>query len=67
MASFARSRTAFVALPNLPSLYGYPLRNWKEAAASAKVHGLPAIGIRLSDLADRLQVHLFHVLSTVLV
>lgn len=58
MASFTRSRTAYAALPNLPSLYSYPLRNWKEAAASSKVHGLPAVGVRLTELAERLQVML---------
>ena len=25
---YSRSRTAFTALPSLPSLYAYPLRNW---------------------------------------
>ena len=33
MTAFARARTAFAGLPNLPSLYSYPLRNWKEANA----------------------------------
>lgn len=56
MSAFARSRTSFAGLPSLPSLSAYPLRNWKEAAASSKVPGLPALGIRLADLALRLQV-----------
>lgn len=46
----------FAGLPNLPSLAAYPQRNWREAAASSKVHGLPALGVRLADLAQRLQV-----------
>lgn len=50
---FARSRTSFHALPEMPSLYGYPQRNWKEAGAKG---GLPAIGLRVSDLVQRLQV-----------
>lgn len=25
---YSRSRTAFTALPSLPGLYAYPLRNW---------------------------------------
>jgi coatomer protein complex subunit alpha (xenin) len=25
---YSRSRTAFTALPSLPALYAYPLRNW---------------------------------------
>ena len=48
----------FAGLPNLPSLFSYPLRNWREVAASSKVHGLPALGVRLPDLAQRLQVSL---------
>jgi coatomer subunit alpha len=58
MSAFARARTAFAGLPNLPSLYSYPLRNWKEAGASSKVAGLPSVGVRLTELAQRLQVHL---------
>lgn len=46
----------FAGLPNLPSLSAYPQRNWREVAASSKVHGLPALGVRLADLAQRLQV-----------
>jgi hypothetical protein len=46
----------FAGLPNLPSLAAYPQRNWREVAASSKVHGLPALGVRLADLAQRLQV-----------
>lgn len=60
MSAFARSRTLFAGLPNLPSLAAYPQRNWKEAAASTKVHGLPSLGIRLPDLAQRLQVRNIH-------
>ena len=55
-AAFAKARTMFAGLPNLPSLAAYPQRNWREAAASSKVHGLPALGVRLADLAQRLQV-----------
>lgn len=55
-AAFAKSRTLFAGLPNLPSLSAYPQRNWREVAASSKVHGLPALGVRLADLAQRLQV-----------
>ena len=55
-AAFAKARTMFAGLPNLPSLAAYPQRNWREAAASSKVHGLPALGVRLADVAERLQV-----------
>lgn len=57
MAAFARARTMFSGLPNMPSLCAYPQRNWKEAATSSKVHGLPTLGVRLTDLAQRLQVY----------
>ena len=56
MSALGRARTAFAGLPNTPSLYSYPQRNWKEAGASAKVAGLPSVGVRLTDLAQRLQV-----------
>lgn len=54
MATFARSRTAFQGLPELPCLYGHPLRNWRDASSAKS--GLPAVGCKLSDLLDRLQV-----------
>jgi len=50
---FARSRTSFKALPEMPSLYGYPHRNWKEAGVKA---GMPAVGLKVSDLVQRLQI-----------
>ena len=59
MSAYARARTMYAGLPNLPSLFAYPQRNWKEAAASAKVAGLPSLGVRLADLAQRLQVFFF--------
>lgn len=52
MRTFARGRSAFAAIPTVPCLYGYPHRNWREAGARA---GLPAIGVKLSDLATWLQ------------
>lgn len=50
---YSRSRTAFTALPSLPSLYAYPLRNWRDAH-SPKLF-FPAIGLKLGELVDRLQ------------
>lgn len=50
---FARSRTSFGAIPEMPSVYGYPHRNWKEAGIKG---GLPAIGLKISYLVHRLQV-----------
>lgn len=52
MTNFARSRTTFLALPGLPALNGYPQSNWKEAGPK---NGLPAVGLRLNDLVQRLQ------------
>jgi len=56
MAAYGRARTMYAGMPQLPSLYAYPQRNWKEAASSAKIFGLPPLGVRLADLAQRLQV-----------
>ena len=53
MQNYARSRTAFGAMPGLTPLYGYPHRNYREAGAKA---GLPVVGITLATLAARLQV-----------
>ncbi|XP_046405576.1 coatomer subunit alpha [Ischnura elegans] len=53
LSTYSRSRTSFPALPSLPTLYGHPHRNWKEAGPKG---GMPAIGLRLTDLVQRLQV-----------
>lgn len=51
--TYARSRTSFACLPNIPSLYSYPQRNWKDATPKT---GTPAVGLHLADLVQRLQV-----------
>ncbi|KAK2585183.1 hypothetical protein KPH14_009895 [Odynerus spinipes] len=51
--TYARARTSFASLPNIPSLYGYPQRNWKDATPKTS---LPAVGLHLTDLVQRLQV-----------
>ncbi|CAF4461606.1 unnamed protein product, partial [Adineta steineri] len=51
---YSRSRTAYTALPSLPALYAYPLRNWPDAH-SPKLF-LPAVGLKLEELVGRLQV-----------
>lgn len=53
MSTFARARTSFASLPNIPSLYGYPQRNLKDTNPKSN---LPAIGLHLTDLVQRLQV-----------
>lgn len=53
MNTFVRARTSFASLPNIPSLYGYPQRNLKDTNPKSN---LPAIGLYLTDLVQRLQV-----------
>eukprot|EP00118_Oscarella_pearsei_P025090 m.307483 g.307483 ORF g.307483 m.307483 type:complete len:1228 (+) comp42345_c0_seq1:35-3718(+) len=52
LQTFATSRNAFVAVSSIPSLFGYPHRNWQEAGAK---RGLPAVGLNLAGLVRRLQ------------
>ncbi len=52
LTNFARGRTYFTALPGLPSLNAYPQSNWKDAGPK---NGLPAVGLKLNDLVQRLQ------------
>uniref|UniRef100_A0A673MNS2 Coatomer subunit alpha n=1 Tax=Sinocyclocheilus rhinocerous TaxID=307959 RepID=A0A673MNS2_9TELE len=52
MQNLSRGRTCYLGLPSLPYLHSYPLRNWKDSGAKG---GLPAVGLRLSDLISRLQ------------
>lgn len=53
VSSYSRSRATFYALPDMPALYLYPLRNYKDAKSQ-----VPAIGLKLNDLIQRLQVSL---------
>uniref|UniRef100_A0A673KZH8 Coatomer subunit alpha-like n=1 Tax=Sinocyclocheilus rhinocerous TaxID=307959 RepID=A0A673KZH8_9TELE len=52
MQTLSRGRTCYLGLPSLPCLHSYPQRNWKDSGAKG---GLPAVGLRLSDLISRLQ------------
>uniref|UniRef100_A0A8C7Z4R3 Coatomer subunit alpha n=2 Tax=Percomorphaceae TaxID=1489872 RepID=A0A8C7Z4R3_9TELE len=52
MQTLSRARTCYLGLPSLPCLRGHPQRNWKDCGAK---QGLPAVGLRLSDLIARLQ------------
>uniref|UniRef100_A0AAV2JNM2 Coatomer subunit alpha n=1 Tax=Knipowitschia caucasica TaxID=637954 RepID=A0AAV2JNM2_KNICA len=52
MQTLSRGRTCFLGLPSLPCLRGHPQRNWKDCGLK---QGLPAVGVRLSDLISRLQ------------
>lgn len=50
---FAGGRTTYSCLPNLPSKFTHPHRNWKEAGQK---NGHPTIGLKLTDLVTLLQV-----------
>uniref|UniRef100_A0A8C7RB81 Coatomer alpha subunit C-terminal domain-containing protein n=1 Tax=Oncorhynchus mykiss TaxID=8022 RepID=A0A8C7RB81_ONCMY len=52
MQTLSRGRTCYLGLPSLPCLRGNPQRNWKDCGTK---QGLPAVGLRLSDLIARLQ------------
>ncbi|XP_014673558.1 PREDICTED: coatomer subunit alpha-like [Priapulus caudatus] len=52
LVTYARARAAHVATPSTAPLFSYPHRNWKEAGAK---QGMPAVGVKLSDLIQRLQ------------
>ncbi|KAG8146581.1 putative Coatomer subunit alpha protein, partial [Naja naja] len=53
LQTYARGRTTYQALPSLPSMYGYPHRNWKDAGVK---NAVPAVGLKLNDLIQRLQL-----------
>ncbi|KAM9719470.1 coatomer subunit alpha [Menidia menidia] len=52
MQTMSRGRTCYLGLPSLPCLRSHPQRNWKDCGLK---QGLPAVGLRLSDLIARLQ------------
>ncbi|XP_050302068.1 coatomer subunit alpha [Anthonomus grandis grandis] len=53
MHLYSGSRTVAGHLANLPPIFTYPLRNWKEATMKT---GLPAVGVKMNDLVAKLQV-----------
>ncbi|XP_070499258.1 coatomer subunit alpha isoform X2 [Chironomus tepperi] len=52
MFLFAGARTSYSCLPNLPSKFTHPHRNWKEAGQK---NGHPTVGVKLNDLVALLQ------------
>lgn len=52
LQTYSRSRTCYQGTPSVEPLFGFPHRNWKEAGAR---QGVPAVGLKLSDLVQRLQ------------
>lgn len=59
VSAYARSRACLPTLAGAPPLFAAPLRNWKEAGSGGGQRGggggLPAVGVRLRQLLDRLQ------------
>ncbi|CAF1023866.1 unnamed protein product [Didymodactylos carnosus] len=51
--TYSRAKTAYTALPSLPSIFAYPLRNWRDATVK---NYLPSIGVKLEELVSRLQL-----------
>lgn len=58
LSSFAHSRTSFPGAPNLPSIFAYPARNYRTAQLKDQ---LPALGIKLNHVMDRLKVSCKHI------
>jgi coatomer protein complex subunit alpha (xenin) len=52
LSTYTRSKAAYNTLPLSPPNFVYPLRNWQEANAKTS---LPAVGLKLNELAERLQ------------
>uniref|UniRef100_A0A0N5AHK6 Coatomer subunit alpha n=1 Tax=Syphacia muris TaxID=451379 RepID=A0A0N5AHK6_9BILA len=52
MTVYAQSKTAFEGIPSAGTNFAYLFRNWQESSLKT---GLPAIGLHLGDLANRLQ------------
>lgn len=50
---FVGSRTSYACLPNLPSKFTHPHRNWRDAGLKS---GHPTVGFKLNDLVSMLQV-----------
>lgn len=53
MSSVSHSRTSFPGGVSLPSLLGYPARNWRAAQHKEQ---LPVLGISLQSLMEKLKV-----------
>jgi coatomer protein complex subunit alpha (xenin) len=55
LSVYARSKAAYNGLPLSSPNFVYPLRNWQEAGLKNS-NGLPAVGLKLNELAEKLQV-----------
>lgn len=59
---YVGAKTSYTCLPNLPSKFSFPHRNWKDAGLK---NGHPTIGVKLNDLVALLQVRFCYVISCV--
>jgi coatomer subunit alpha len=53
MSTYSRSRTSFLAFPQTPAVTAYPQRQLRGSGQNSKA---PAVGLKLADLVQRLQV-----------
>nr|CAD2134561.1 unnamed protein product [Meloidogyne enterolobii] len=53
LSTYAKSRVACCAMPLSPPNFIYPIRNWQESLPKSS---LPAVSLKLNDLAQRLQI-----------
>lgn len=53
MSTFSRARASYPAYPMTGSIYRHLQRNWGDPGPKG---GLPAVGLKLNDLVQRLQV-----------
>uniref|UniRef100_A0A915NNF0 Coatomer subunit alpha n=1 Tax=Meloidogyne floridensis TaxID=298350 RepID=A0A915NNF0_9BILA len=53
LSTYAKSRVACCAMPLSPPNFIYPMRNWQESLPKSS---LPAVSLKLNDLAQRLQI-----------
>lgn len=58
MSTYSRARASFPAYPMVGSVYRHLQRNWGESGPKG---GLPAVGLKLNDLVQRLQVSVLSV------
>lgn len=59
---YVGAKTSYTCLPNLPSKFSFPHRNWKDAGLK---NGHPTIGVKLNDLVALLQVRFCYLISCV--
>jgi coatomer subunit alpha len=53
MTTYSRSKTSYLAVPLTPSMFAFPQRQFRGSGPNSKA---PAVGLKLADLVQRLQV-----------